>query len=135
MSTELSTAATHIYSKITGDATLAAAVGNRVYEDAAPSKTVYPCIVFSCITPNDSVSVGGVTIKSDLDYTIKVVGQNSSYALIDPVAARLKAVLHHSESGNVLSCIREKPFNRSYELNGVQYHERGGIYRIMIQGA
>lgn len=140
MSTELSKASTYIYSKITTDATLSAAVGTRVYEDAADKNTAYPCVVFSCTAPDDSVSVGGVTVKSDLDYTIRVIGQrsqtaNSSYALIDAIAERIKTVMHHTSSGDILSCTRIRPFNRSYEVNGVRYFERGGIYRIMVQGA
>ena len=134
MSTELSTAATFIYSKITGDAILSAAIGTRVYEDAAPRNTDYPCVVFSSIDPDDTVACGGNTVKSDLDYTIRVI-DITSYAEIDPLAERLKIVFHNTSDGNVIHCGRKRPFNRMYDLNNIRYYERGGVYEIMVQGA
>lgn len=126
--TELDAAAKFFYSK------LSSLVSGWVYADAAPGSTEFPCIVFSLSAADDTVAVGNERLLTNPLYLVRAVDRGAGYSGAEIVAAAIDAAIHDVSDGNVLCSGREKPFQRSYEIDGVTYYERGGYYRLRIHG-
>jgi hypothetical protein len=70
MSTELGIIDQWLYETLTGDVTVAAAVGSRVYADVAPAGATYPCVV------KNGYEYKGKMIKVDGHMNILLEGAN-----------------------------------------------------------
>jgi hypothetical protein len=142
--TELATAADFFIAKFTADIApkgesgyLADLVGSRIYEDVASGGTDFPCIVFAFHAGTDVVAEGGrERLLTNGIYLIRGIAPGYGYVQsgVDAVASRIDAVLQATNDGNVCFCERTGPFEQSYTIDGVTYYERGGFYRLRING-
>lgn len=130
-----------LYGILSNDATLAALVGTRIFAYLAPQDTQYPLVVFAFEDGEDEQGIGGMRLNSILRYSVKAVGEGSSFTAIEPIATRIDALLHAKAGaitggGYVQESIRVSPV-AMVELGegGTQYRHLGGVYQLRIQGA
>lgn len=136
---ESNIAALAIYSTLSGDATLAALVGTRIYEDVRPeAEYVGPYIVFQLqASSNDVIGLGARRVWSPLLYTIRGIARASSYGgQLATIAERIDDLLHARYIETAYGRLwlwRERPFRMSETYQEVEYRHSGGIYRINTQ--
>lgn len=130
---ELDSAFTFVRQLLKNDATLAAAVGGRIYEDQAPDgeSPVYPLIIIAFGEPDDMTGVNGQRCGVSVETLVYVVGKGSSTAL-PLLADRIDALLHGAGGGQVITITRERPLRRSGWQDKVLYRNLGGAYRLEI---
>jgi len=140
MGTEANAAAGFFCTKVaadTGAGGLVGLVADRVFEDAAPLGVDFPLIVFSLSSPHDVRPAGIERVLTNATYLVRAIGREGGGYVgsqAEAVAARLDDVIHGTSGGTVQMCLRDRPFSRSYTLDGVTYYERGGYYTLHIHG-
>ncbi len=128
-----------LYATLHGDATIVAAVGDRIYADVAPLDAAYPFIVYNLRSAQDVAGVGAQRILSQLDYQVKAIAQGASYQPIKAIAQRIDELLHRKSGtttdGTVITAVRLEPvrYPETDAQSGVQYKHLGGIYRLQAQ--
>jgi hypothetical protein len=123
-----------LYSKLSGDAQLAAVVGTRVYGYRAPDGAALPYVLYQNQAARDVAGVGPARIGSSLMYLVRVVGETTTFAALQTAAARIDAVLQGAAGtvpdGEVWGCGREQPFVLVETNAGKQVRHLGGVYRV-----
>jgi hypothetical protein len=135
MTTELLTADQYIYEILTGDTALQESINQRVYSEGHKNPS-YPCAQFKRMSGRDTNGVCGYRASTNALYIISAVVKDASFAEADSVAERIDAVMSSIRvvtNGRIFTCIREEPYSRVEEYDGVTYHHQGGLYRIMIR--
>lgn len=126
-----------LYSTLTGDATLAAAIGTRCYGYLAPQAAAYPLLLFNMMDGDDVMGVGTERVMFQGLYQVKVIGQTSAFGAIKAIADRIDVVLQGATGsvadGEILACTRERPVTYVEVSGETQYRHLGGIYRIIAQ--
>lgn len=127
-----------LYNTLTGDATLAAAIGNRVY-DLAPQPATYPLIQLAEAGSNDKQFVNASRIWVESDWLIKVIdGPNVGWERAGSIFDRLDSVLQGNDGGTVAYgrvyvSVRQATFQYPEVEDGVVYRHLGGRFRLMVQ--
>ncbi len=141
MGTELNAAGSFFLGKYTADSGaggLVLLVPGGMHEDSPPPGTnTFPLAIFSLSIPHDVIVAGGTErLLTRNVYLVKIVGKGQGYrdSGVEAAAARLDDVLHDATSTYIQSCVRLRPFQQKYIINGVTYYERGGFYRLDIHG-
>lgn len=113
-----------------------ALVDARIYRNKARSKAIYPCVVFAYQQGTDRKIVGGARFTTSAVYAIRAISQLPVETAdeADAIAAEVDAVLDGFADGAVLQVMRESPLEREYTIDGIDYEERGGLYRFLISG-
>ena len=126
-----------IYSQIVNDAQIMALIGgeDRVSGTMSTDDPTVPYISILMQSTRDIQGNAGSIIANESLYQVKVVDATGSWDDLIPVAARLKAVLHHpgecfTVPGGSLSCIRERVIQYPEKVKGVQYRHLGASWRI-----
>jgi hypothetical protein len=135
MTTELLTADQYIYVTATGDVALQTLVSQHVYGEGY-KKPVYPCVQFKRMTGRDTNGVCGYRASTNALYIIAAVVKDMSFDEADPIAERIDELFHQARvltDDRIFTCIREEPYSRVEEYDGVTYHHQGGLYRVMIR--
>lgn len=137
--TEQLSAATFFTTKFaadTGAGGIATLAPGRYYEDVAAAKTAFPCIIFNYYSGSDLATGYGRRMLTNAIYLVRACGRGYGYADagVEALAERIDIVLQEKSDDYVLFCERMSPFNRSYTIDGVTYYERGGFYRLRING-
>ncbi len=141
MASPTKVAATWLYSALTGDGAIAAAVTGGVHEGVAPAGTAYPYISFQFQDRGgrDVRVVGTARLWSDLMILVKAVVEGSDATVPEQLAADIDRVIDGKSGvaggGRVVSCAREQPFAMSPREHGIDYRQRGGLYRLQVQEA
>lgn len=135
MATTIETARAYawLYSTLTGDATLQALVGTRVYRDVAPAAASYPLVVFSLQAGTDLMVVGATRVWSNLVCVVRAVGLAQTYATLQQIASRIDELLHAAVGTDVLMCVREVPIDYTETDYGESYAHVGGQYRLLVR--
>lgn len=117
--------------KLTGDATISASVGARVYLENAGEDSALPYIVMSLVS-------GGSTNDTPRDaldemWQIKAVADAGATALT--LESAIRAALHdaaitYDAPWYHLDCQHESPFYFVEHADRRQYYHAGGTYRI-----
>lgn len=132
---ELTRAERWLYERLSGDATLAALVGGRVYSTVAPQGAVYPFVLYSLLYSADVATANNTRVFARLSYVVRAVGQTASNASLEAIADRVDVALQridaptagaHAEAG------RERAFFLGEIVDGVQYRHVGGVYRLLV---
>lgn len=131
-----------LYSVLSGDATLAAAVGTRIYFESVPQNTAAPYIFITTRPMPDIRGAGGNIIASQFEYVVRAVDETPpgglTTALVN-VAAQLHQVLHGSSGSNadgaVFAIVRDAPFSLPEvdRATNRPWRHLGGIYRMWVQ--
>ena len=113
-----------------------ALVGDRIYRAKAPRDAASPVLIVAYQGGVDRNVVGGQRLVSMCRYAVRaVVWQPTVDDLADQVAAAADvALLAASADSHTLCVERMEPLNRSYTLDGIEYEERGGLYRVYVKG-
>lgn len=129
--TELNAAERFLY------AALGELADGRVYRTKAPLKTKWPCIVFGCQQAADYNVVGAKRLAVTALYAVRVITTLPEAAAdaVDAIAqAADAAILAASPDETVLAVERDEPLYRAYTIDGIDYEERGGVYRVFLKG-
>lgn len=127
-----------IRSLLSDDATLMGLV-SEVYTDSAPMEATYPFVLVSLQDATDEIGLGGEFIVSGLSYVVRAVGRGASYLPLEPIAERIKAVLHKATgaagNGEVFECLQTEPIAYPETgADGQQYRHLGGLYELVVRG-
>lgn len=129
---ELQSFAEWLYDRLTGDATLMAAVPGGVHEGIAPQGTAEPFIVFSLVSNADVNAVGQARVLTRCDWDVKVIAEASSYAGLADIADDIDTLLHDVVDGSVVSCHRVSTIRYHEKSSGAEYRHVGGTYRVQV---
>lgn len=134
--TAMAKAESYLYDLLTGSAELTGLVSDRVYRGKAPEEVDFPLVVYNYHAGSYQKVVGGNRFVSRLLYSIRGISRMPSTLAdeADAVAAVFDALLENDSASPVLLVECESPIVREYVLDGITYEERGGLYRILIQG-
>lgn len=124
-----------LFQVLTGDATIAAAIGTRVYVGAAPNTASFPLVIYAQISPGDDLrGVGPVRVWGSPLYVVKAVDKGQSVQGLATLADRIDAVLHAvsgtTTDGRIHFCERERGFRRTEVIGDQFYQHLGGEYRV-----
>lgn len=126
-----------LYTVLSGDAVLSAAVGGRIYGYVAPTGAALPYVIYQQQAGRDIAGVGPARIMSTFSYIVKCVAKGNSFAGIEVAANRIDAVLQAASGSNVrgtvIACVREAPFALVESTDTGQYRHLGGSYRLWAQ--
>jgi hypothetical protein len=132
---EAATARTFLTTTLGADtALLALATGGVHNGSLAPQGTPYPVVLFFFMSGVDLGVVGAVRVWSDMVWTVKAVGRGPYYDDLDPIMARVDALLQRASGsvaqGTVWSVDRQTTLEYEDLVAGDPYRHLGGTYRI-----
>lgn len=143
---DLLTADQWLYSTLSGDATLSALVGGRIYNDGIPQQAdqAFPCVDIRWLDHRDMQTMEATIFMNEPVYLVAGVdradGQHGvvDLAVLEPIAARIQTLLHQQAGsvsrGLIYFCARERGHRARYTAgDGIEYRELGGQYRITTQ--
>jgi len=123
--------------RLTGDATLAAMSGGRVYLNSAPAGETVPYIILRQMSCDLLRGVGRAVIWWDEVWLVKAVTQSGNLGDLEALANRIREVLEAASgttaNGTVVGCKEEKPIQYEEVENGVTYQHLGFNFRIYTQ--
>ncbi len=97
-----------ITTKLTGDATITAALGTRIYSDvASQSNTQYPYAVIENVSHVMDANLSADRIMDDELWQVRVVTQSAAYDSLETVVDRIRTVLHQASGTGVIGCVFE----------------------------
>jgi hypothetical protein len=125
-----------LVSLLSGDATLQAACGSRIYQDFAPEvdpatgqPPLFPILVFSLQSSRDTLGNSAQRIQSRPVFLVKVIGERSGTAALFPLVNRIDALLNRTDYATVRIAGVDYSVGGSYRQRGISYKEvsRSGI--------
>lgn len=123
------------------DVALAAVVSTRIYNTRRPTSAVLPCVVFQLqAAGRDMVVLGGIRVWADMMYLVRGIAEQASYeGNLAIIADRIDVALHAksgvSAAGVVHTVVRERPFQLVSVIDGREFRDLGGLYRIQVSKA
>jgi hypothetical protein len=94
--------------KLTGDATIAAVLGSRIYSDiASQSNTQYPYAIIENVSQVMDANLSADRIMDDELWQVRVVTQSAAYDGLETVVDRIRTVLHQASGTGVIGCVYE----------------------------
>jgi hypothetical protein len=134
--TALNRADKWIYTALGDSTDLLTLVGDRIYRNKAPLDTAFPCLIFACQSGIDMNVVGGARLVTQAHYAVRAVVRIPVVEdVVDAVAAAAdEALITAAADSYMLAIERTEPLNRSYTIAGIDYEERGGVYRVYLKG-
>lgn len=131
-------------SVLTGDATIVAAVGTRVYAEIAPTGAATPYIVFRMISTDDVGTSSANRIMVTEQRLVEAITEGQSFSPLKAIAERIDALLHRKPNSasqtigtfagvSILSSDRLRISRLAESEDGRHYRRLGGIYRISAQ--
>ena len=127
--------------RLIADASLAAIIGDRVFQGVAPPSAIYPLVVFQLQSPQDVRGIGTARIITNLTYIVKVLVEASYWtanqrAAVNRIDALLHGVINQAVAGgSVLSGMRTEPYSLVEPFEGKQVRHLGGTYAFQVQAA
>lgn len=123
-------------STLTGDATMMSLV-STVCQDQAPPGTLPEYVLMGLMSAPDTNSATGVRILTRNLLQIKVVGPAKDGANIRAAFARMDGLLQPNgqplrNQGGTLALFRESVLSYSEDVNGTQWVNLGGLYRVEV---
>jgi hypothetical protein len=128
-----------IYSKLSGDSTLNAAVGGRIFAHIAPATATYPLVLFAALGARDVRTLGPARIMTHLTYKVVAINEGGGFgAPLGTIADRIDAVLQAASgtvaAGTVMACVREQPFEMVEVGGGGRiFRHLGGVYELVAR--
>lgn len=126
-----------IYTILSTDGTIAAAVNNRIYAGIAPQDATYPLITYTPLSPGEDVDgPGAVRIWSAPLYLIRVITTGGSIAAIQSIADRIEALFQGARGGISDATIQFCKRERGHRMTTMEppgntlYQFLGGEWRI-----
>lgn len=107
-----------------------------IHRGKAPDRKQTPLVVYRYLpTGKHERVVGAKIIDTVLEFVVVAIGNipEPSSGLLDSLGAAIKTALELQHSGAVLCCQEVRPYEISYTIDGIEYQEIGGIYRLTMQ--
>jgi hypothetical protein len=114
-----------IYTQLTTDSQLAAALGGRVYIDVAPQNTQYPVAIMTFVTARQVVNMSADRVMDDELWQIAIWTDRPSYTELESIADRIRSVIHKASGSGVVGAVYEGE-RRLMEQDG------DTVYRALI---
>lgn len=129
-----------LYSVLSTDSTLQGYAPGGVYRSLAPPSTASPYVILIYQAGTDAVNFGGGRAYASMIYQVKAVGPASNTAGIMNAAARADGLITTGAQvsitgGTILSSFREQPLQIDELVNGEQWSNFGGLYRILVKAS
>lgn len=125
-----------IYTKLSGDATLAGLAPGGVWRGVAPLGTTGVIVVFSQVSSLDAYTLAERATTTH-NYLIKAIAPGESATPAWDAAARIDALLTDQplalSAGSVMSVRRERAMTLTENDGGEEYQHAGGYYIIWTQ--
>jgi hypothetical protein len=121
---------------LAADATIAAAVGSRIYSDLAPPNSAHPYIIVNLQGGSDLNALGARGLSEKL-YQVKVIGRGDNPGALKAVADQIDTLLHMAASATATLacwCLREQEIDYPEVSGDIRFQHVGGIYRVVAQG-
>lgn len=137
--TEIAETERWLYGLLSGSATVAAAVADRVFSYVAPPLTAFPFVTFHWQGDHDVKVLEGTTVWVEAVYTVKCIAESGSEQGLAAAASAVHSTLHGasglspSGDGLIVSCLRDSSLAMGEVTGGRQYRTAGGLYRIRTQ--
>lgn len=124
-----------IYGALSADASLVATLGGTaVYQWLAPEGSDPPYVVYNQQSGVPAHTFGGVAYENQI-YTVKGVTAGPSAALAGTIAQQIDAALADQAltvtGYGLLYLRRDSDLDFAEVKDGVRYHHRGGLYRVL----
>ncbi len=97
-----------LYTQLTTDAQLAAALGGRVFVDNAPLGTQYPLAIMTFVSSQQVGNWSQDRIMDNELWQIAVWSNQNKYSSIESIADRIRAVLHKASGTGVIGVVFER---------------------------
>jgi hypothetical protein len=88
--------AAFVYDRLVADAQIASMLGGRVYRDLVPSAATLPAATITLVSATDTNTIGADRVLETVLLDVRVIGEGSSYAPVNPIADRIDAVLQNA---------------------------------------
>lgn len=136
--------AAFLIQRLTGDSTLNALVGGRVYDTDLPQAdtkaerdALYPCVVFNLQAANPPLeTMGGPIVWVPDEYQVMGLDQAKSFTTLVPIAARIRQLVRGfsgqlaDDAGYINWCKFLHNIKGSQEVGVGTFKRLGQLYRI-----
>jgi len=130
-----------VYSRLTGDPTLAALIGTKVYTRPAPSGTAPPYVIMTFLSSVDRNALGpGTRILTRPLYLIRCITTDPNTNIADQIADRIDDLLvgHFGSvpAQNIFigMIVREEAIRyEEVSPSGIVTQHTGGRYRMFVE--
>lgn len=135
-------------STLSGDSALMALIPGGIKRGYAPPGTATPYLIIGHQGGADTTTANGVRLMDDLIFQAKAVGPASVTDALAQAASRVDVLLGGTSDGPVrnvaivtsavtigwlLACWRESPLFVDELVEGVQWSNAGGLYRMQLE--
>ncbi|SRR6266702_2131367 len=122
---------------LSNDASLTSLAPGGVFRAYAPPSTLAPYIIIALQSGTDIITMNAFRLFSNALYQVKVIGPSSETDTLVQAASEIDSLLGLTSgtvtNGHILYCYRESPLQVDELVNGVQWSNIGGTYRLAIQ--
>lgn len=137
MSSEVMLGFLYLESTLAGDGTLAGYAPGGVHRALAPIATAPPFTIMGYMAGTTTTNFGAIRGYVSALYQVKAVGPATAMAALVAAAGRIDTLITTSVPVNVTggiikSCVQTQPIEMDETVNGEQWTNVGGLYRIMI---
>jgi hypothetical protein len=94
-----------LYEQLTTDSQLSAALGGRVYVDVAPQGAQYPLTILTLVSAHQVGNLFSDRVMDVEIWQVAIWTDAPSYIVIEPIADRVRAILHKSRGTGVLVAV------------------------------
>lgn len=139
---DLQTGRDAIFDALAARAALVAEIGGadnpRIAQEVAEQGASFPLVLIQALpSPDDSRTASNDRIFANSLFRVVGCLDQRNLAGLTTIASEIDAALHNQSyviSGHrVLSATRLRPYQRSYEQDGIAYSMSGGDYELLIQ--
>jgi len=97
-----------LYEQLTTDSQLATALGGRVYMDVAPQGEQYPLAILTLVTAQQISNLSVDKVMDAETWQVAIWSDKPSYTAIEPIADRIREILHKASGTGVLAAIYQE---------------------------
>jgi hypothetical protein len=128
-----------IYTRLSGDATVAGRVGSRIYAYQAPERTACPLVLFNYQGPDaggDSRGIGTARVMARAAYQIKIITRSApldaDIAVADRIDTIFQGAVTEESNGYLFTARRLSPVSYLEQApsSAEVFHHLGGLYVI-----
>ena len=111
--------------------------GPGIYAYEADEGASYPLVTFAALSGVDTTALGMVRTLTRMVYVITAYGQRVGMTVLDPIAARIDAVIHGQfgplPGGPILGVIRLNTMAFGESRQGVPYRRIAQTYQLHLK--
>lgn len=137
MTVEVALGLDFLYTTLSNDPTLTSLVPGGVFRAFAPPTTSTPYIIIALQSATDVITMNAFRLYENALYQVKVIGPILEMNTLVQAASEIDTLLGLTSgtvtNGHILYCYRESPLQVDELVNGVQWTNIGGLYRLAIQ--